>query len=135
MACLTCRKVKVQAPMQSGLPFTVLGGALRVTGKDGRRYPIQTNLIPPMREPLGGWKVSFKINGQSHTVDGNPIDIFRQVKRLFDLNSIKHTALDLWFNLNLQWTSRALERYQKVRHRDLLALAIPNQAYHDQVPE
>lgn len=132
MACLTCRKVKVQAPMESGLPFTVLDSALRVTGKDGRRYPIQTNLIPPMREPIGGWKVDFKIKGQSHTVAAvSARQVFTETKRLFDLNAVKHTALDLWFNLNLQWTSRALERYQKVRHRDLLALAVPNPAYHD----
>jgi len=131
MACPTCKKVKVQAPMESGLPFTVLGGSLRVTGKDGRRYPIQTNLIAPMREPLHGWKVDFKIKGQSHTFDGNPTDIFRQAKRLFDLNEVKHTSLDLWFNLNLQWLSRSVEKYQKVRYSDLLALAVPNPAYHD----
>lgn len=132
MACLTCKKVKVQAPMESGLPSTVLGGSLRVTGRDGRRYPIQTSLIAPMREPHGGWGVDFKIKGQLHHIGGsNPREVFTETKRLFDLNGVKHTSLDLWFNLNLQWLFVSVEKYQKVRHRDLLALAVPNPAYHD----
>lgn len=132
MACPTCKKVKLPAPMESGLPVTVLGGVLRVTGSDGRRYPIQTSLIAPMREPRGGWSVEFKVKNQLHLFDGpSPRAVFLEVKRVFDLNGIKHTALDLWFNLNLQWVSRAVERYQKVRHQDLLSIAVPNPAYHD----
>jgi hypothetical protein len=132
MACPTCKKVKVQAPMESGLPFTVLGGALRVTGKDGRRYPIQTNLVAPMREPLQGWKVDFKIKGQDHMIAAaNAHQAFTETKRLFTLNDVKHTTLDLWFNLNLQWLLRSIEKYQKVRHQDLAQLAVPNPAYHD----
>jgi hypothetical protein len=118
--------------MESGLPSVVLGGALRVTGKDGRRYPIQTNLVAPMHEPHGGWGVDLKIKSQLHHIDGKgPQDVFYQVKRLFDLNAVPHTNLDLWFNLNLQWVFTAVEKYQKVLHRNLLDLAVPNPAYHD----
>lgn len=123
MACSACQKVKMPT-MESDLPYTVLNGVLRVMGKDGRRYLIQTSLIPPMREPKGGWYADFEINGQLHHITkSGPTAVFNEVKRLFNLNNVKYTDLDLWFNLNLQWTKRAVDRYQIVRYSDLLNIA------------
>lgn len=127
MACSTCKKVKIEVPpVESGLPYSVAGGSRFVTGAQGRRYPIQYCLIPPTRQPRNGWEVEFTVHGQVHKINGTPHEIFREAKRLLDLNQIKYTSLDLWFNLNLQWTARAVDRYQKVRHSDLMAIAITN---------
>jgi hypothetical protein len=127
MACSTCKRVKIEAPtVSSGLPYSLVPGVTTVAGRDGRHYSIKTCLIPPMRQPRGGWFATFKIKGQNHRFVGHHREIFLQVKRLFDLNEVPYTDLELWFNLNLQWLERAVERYQKVRYADLFALAAPN---------
>lgn len=127
MACSTCNKVKVESRLKaSDLPYVLTGDSPYVTGKDGRRRRLTMVLVPPMREPRGGWKVSFIIKGQTHEINGYPRDIFNEVKRLFNLNNFRYTTIDLWLNLNLQWTERSVERYQKVTHKNLMAIATPN---------
>jgi hypothetical protein len=127
MACSLCKKVKVESPtVKSGLPFSLASGITTVAGSDGRHYAIQTCLIPPMRQPRNGWSATFYIKGQKHTLHARPRDLFVQFKRLFDLNEVTYTDLELWFNLNLQWLEHSVERYQKVRYKDLFKLAIPN---------
>lgn len=127
MPCKTCQKVKENPILvQSGLPYSLSTGITTVYGRDGKHYAIKSCLIPAMQQPKGGWGVVFYVKGQKHEINGKPREIFLKVKQLFDLNEILYSDLEIWLNLNIQWTERAVERYQKVRHSDLLKIAIPN---------
>lgn len=125
MACKNCNKVTEKSD-RSGLQYSLALGTTTVEGKNGKIYPINTPLIPKMRRPTGGWQVQIYIKGQKMSITGTPTAIFLKVKQLFDLNEIEYTDLQLWFNLNLQWVKKAVERYQLVRYKTLIALAIPN---------
>lgn len=136
MACDGCTKQNGKPfATASGLPYRLVSSSNMVTGKQGRRYPIGTCLIPPSRRPREGWSVEFYIHGQPHVIDGVPRSIYRETQRLFELNDVPYDNLELWFNLNLQWLSSAVDKYQKVTFDQLFALASPNPQYHEQVPE
>jgi hypothetical protein len=132
MACSACSKIKNISPVESGLPFIVNGNRLYVSGKDGKKYPIQGSLVVTTMEPRGGWFVDFKINGQSHHFsEVSPQATYNEVRRLLDLNEVFYTTLNLWFNLNLQWLSRAVDKYQKVTYASLAELSTPNPNYNE----
>jgi len=95
-----------------------------VQGIDGVNYPIKSCLVPTPHRPHGGWKLKFQINGQGATVDGpSAKSAVMQAESLFRLNEIPYSLLDLWFNANIQWIERAVDRYQRVKVADLLLLA------------
>ncbi len=123
MSCSTCKQVK-PIPEISGLTHTLVPGVYTVTDKRGDEFQIKRPLITRPHQPRRGWGVVFWINGQEHKlISSDPVTIFKQSKALFDLNSVPYTDLNLWFNLNLQWLERAIEKYQNVTYHDLLQLA------------
>ena len=87
-------------------------------------YPINKSLIARPHTPRGSWRVTFWVNGQEHNITAaDPGRVYATVKNLFDLNAVPYTTLNLWFNLNLQWLERAIEKYQHVTYEDLIKLA------------
>ena len=122
MACSTCKDVILLDSDDSGLMFTTT--AVRVIGSDGQSYPIQASLIASPHQPRNGWKLEFDINGQRNTVNGShPKVVVGEAIRLFRLNGTEPSLLNLWFNANIQWLGRAVEKYQRVHLHQLLELA------------
>lgn len=122
MACNSCKDVILLDPDESGLEFTTTSKT--VVGIDGQSYPITSSLIPTPHQPRGGWRLEFNINGQRSVVNGtNPRVVVGEAAKLFKLNSISVSLLNLWFNANIQWLGRAIEKYQRVRLDQLLLLA------------
>ena len=123
MPCNTCNQVK-DIPDTSGLLYTLAPGVSTVVGLRDNHYSIGRSLITRPHVPRGSWRVTFWVNGQEHNITAaNPGMVFSKVKELFDLNAVPYTALNLWFNLNLQWLERAIEKYQNVTYNDLIKLA------------
>lgn len=90
-------------------------------------YDIQSPLLPPAKAPRGGWRFSFYLQGHQIEIrKGRPHEVAKEVTRLLDLNEVLYTPAQLWLNLNIQWVGRAIEKYQKVRLPDLLAISRPN---------
>jgi len=127
MSCSTCKKVKVIEPDKSGLQYTLVPNIRSLMGRDGKLYPINASLIPRLRSPIGGWGVELYIHGQHTTINGSrAAEIFLNSKAILDLNEISYTDPNLWFNLNIQWVSRAIDKYQHVKLDQLLEIATPN---------
>ena len=57
-----------------------------------------------------------------------PRDVYTDVAELLTVNEIPFIDVDLWLNLNLEWVSRAVMRYQKITTEDLMKVAISNHA-------
>lgn len=125
MSCTGCSQVKEISPVQSGLIYELAPGVTTVEDKRGNLYQIRRPLITRPHSPKRGWSVVFQINGQKHELTGSdPVRIFAAAQSLFDLNAVEYTDLNLWFNLNLQWLERAIEKYQNVTYADLIKLAL-----------
>lgn len=121
MACDSCNK---SAPVTPAATMSYSATASSVVGKDGVRYPITRTLVPAGRKPVGGWKVSMVVNGQLIEADGASGEaVHAEAVRLFQLNGLTFSDLDLWLNLNIQWLTRAVEKYQVVRLSDLMTAA------------
>lgn len=122
MPCSTCKDVILLDPDDSGFEFTTT--VTHVAGIDGRDYPIQSSLVPAPHQPRGGWKLEFTINGQATSVAGASAKaVVSQANQLFLLNEIPVSRLNLWFNANIQWLKRAVDKHQRVRLDHLLAVA------------
>lgn len=123
MPCDNCNEVKV-IPVTSGLTYSLAPGVTTVLGLRDTPYSISRSLIARPHVPRGSWRVVFWVNGQEHNITAtDPGRVFSTVKNLFLLNTIEFTDLNLWFNLNLQWLERAIEKYQNVKYEDLIKLA------------
>ncbi len=123
MPCSSCKQVK-EIPATSGLVYSLAPETRFVTDSRDNTYPISRSLITRPHSPKRGWNVVFWINGQAHPIKGgSPAHIFKSTKTLFDLNAVPYTEVALWFNLNLQWLERAIEKYQNVKYSDLIKLA------------
>lgn len=121
MACDTCNKSTSATPAAA---MTYAATASSVVGKDGVRYQITRSLVPAGRRPTGGWKVSMLVNGQFIEADGaSPEAVHAEATRILKLNGAVYSDLDLWLNLNAQWLTRAVEKYQVVRLSDLMTAA------------
>lgn len=123
MACNGCDKVK-DIPKTPGLEFRLASSTHTVTSRTGKRLRLDDSLIQRPYKPSGGWSVRFSINDQLVTVTGqSPREVFQQARALFDLNEIPASDLDLWFNLNIQWTRNTFEKHLQVSLSELLQLA------------
>lgn len=127
MSCSTCKKVVVVEPGKHGLQYSVVPDVTTVEGKMGRRYAINTPLIPRPHSPRGGWSVTLYLHGQATVITGASASaVFIAASDFLVLNEISHTLLDLWFNLNIQWVTNAIDKYQQVPLASLLDVAITN---------
>lgn len=123
MSCNTCDKVK-EIPKTPGLEFRLASSTRTVATKTGKQLRLDDTLIPRPYKPSGGWSVKFNINDQLVTVTGQSAkEVFSQARALFDLNGLQASDIDLWFNLNIQWTRNTFEKYLQVSLADLLQLA------------
>jgi hypothetical protein len=121
MACDTCNKSVAATPAAAMLYSAT---ASSVVGRDGVRYSISRPLVPAGRKPVGGWKISMLVNGQFIQADGVTGEaVHEEVVRLLQLNNLTFSSLDLWLNLNIQWITRATEKYQVVRLSDIMTAA------------
>lgn len=122
MPCSSCKDVIILDPDDSGLDYTT--SIATVTGIDGQYHSIQSCLIPTHHRPKRGWKLNFNINGQAAVVNGNtPKEAVYQAEQLFKINNVPFTTLNLWFNANIQWLQRSVERNQRVRLSALMGIA------------
>lgn len=133
MPCNSCKDVVLLEPDESGLNYTVSTDIVR--GIDGQNYPIKSCLIPAPHRPRGGWKLEFNINGQLASVNGQSAKAsIILAEQLFKLNDVPYTPLNLWFNANIQWIERAVDKYQRVKLHNMLevaeAHAHPDQGVH-----
>lgn len=98
-----------------------------VTGKDGRPYSVTTCLVEAGNRPRRGWSVVLPIKGHLQTIAGSSARaVHDTAASMLRTNQVEFTELDLWYNLNLQWLQRVQEHRQKVRHADLMQIAIGN---------
>jgi hypothetical protein len=127
MSCGSCNKVEPYEPDKSGLQYLLVYGTTALEGRSGKSYPIKGSLITRPHTPRGGWSVHFYIFGQRTVVDGrNPREVFLKSKELLELNSFQYTDLEIWFNLNIQWLEKAVNKYQDIRLEEILSKAQPN---------
>lgn len=123
MPCTLCKKIASLSDPEMSLEFTTRARSLM--GRDGATYKISGSLVAVGHKPRGGWGVTLRVNGQSHAIVAESSrEVFVKAQRLAELNNLYVSALNLWFNLNIQWLQRAVEKYQMVRLEDLLAVAI-----------
>ena len=146
MACKTCKRLqamamdsasyapRAQAPIgeldvTDGLPYGLVPGTQYIGTSKMRRITVTSCAVPTMRTPRGGWGINILIKGQSHPIAGlKPRDVYTDVAELLTVNEIPFIDVDLWLNLNLEWVSRAVMRYQKITTEDLMKVAISNHA-------
>jgi hypothetical protein len=119
---MSCACNKIIEPNQNGLQYSLIGDTQFVKG-----YDLMTPLLPPMKAPRGGWKFLLYLRGYEIRIAKNrPYEVAAEVARLLALNEILYTPEQLWLNLNIQWVGRAVEKYQKVKLQDLLAISTQN---------
>ena len=119
---MSCSCNKIIDPSQNGLQYSLATETIFVKG-----YEITTPLLPPMKAPRGGWKFSPYLRGHEIRISkSKPHDVAAEVAQLLTLNEILYTNEQLWLNLNIQWVGKAVERYQKVKLQDLLAISTQN---------
>lgn len=110
-----------------GLPYSLAPGTQYVGSSRMRRISVTSCAVPTMRTPRGGWGINIIIKGQVHPItEYRPRDVYAAVRELLVVNEIAFTDVDLWLNLNLEWVSRAVMRYQKITTEDLMRVAISN---------
>lgn len=127
MACSTCKHVEIVEPEKSGLQYSLAYGVTTVEGLLGKVYSLKTPLIPKPHTPRGGWGVSLYVYGHANPITGSSASVvFAKCSEFLTLNGFAHTDLDLWFNLNIQWVSAAISKYQQVPLESLLSLGTPN---------
>lgn len=127
MSCSTCQKLKTLSPEISGLQYTLREGVTKVEGRYGRLYPINSALIPVPHQPRGGWGAFFYLHGQPLRVEGKTAsEVFQTAYKFFVLNEAVVAPMDLWYNLNIQWVEKAIEKYQHVSLESLLELGSTN---------
>lgn len=94
-----------------------------ILGVDSREHSLLTPLIRAPGRPLGGWRVTLPVRGQRIQVEGNTaIQVYNGARVLLTRNGVQVTPVDLWTTLNADWLSRTPEKYQIVRHSDLMSI-------------
>jgi hypothetical protein len=122
MPCANCKDVVDLPSPEMELKYHTT--VPHIVGSDGNHYSLTAPLIPIGKKPRGGWHVTLRINGQDAVINGiSARDVAVQAKKLWSLNSVAISNLDLWFNLNVLWIRRSVEKYQKVSLQSLLSLA------------
>jgi hypothetical protein len=126
MSCSNCSEVVIE-PGKHGLQYTLVPGTEGFTASTGEFYVIRRCMIPSPKKPIGGWNVVIYIQGQKISISGRtPVSVFTKVRDLFATNDVEHSEEDIWFNLNIQWVSNAVPKYQIIKLQDLLNKAIVN---------
>ena len=124
MACPKCKQVEDLSIPEIALKYTA--STDRVIGRDGETYLITKCLVSPGLRPRSGWSAVIEVNGQVLTVNGqSPSDTASAVRKLLATNNFRISNLNLWFNLNIQWVGRTLEKNQNVKLQSLLDIANP----------
>ena len=127
MCCDSCDQIIKDGIFRSGLQYSFASSQRHVDGSDGRVHKLTDRLIPRPYQPRGGWSVDIFIHNQRTSVSSSsPEAVAAAVSALLDLNEITYTMPQLWLNLQIQWLSRAILKYQKVRLEDVLAISTPN---------
>lgn len=127
MSCSACKKIKAAATNRHGLRYRLNDGVTTVEGRNGKQYSLEGSLLPVPHTPRGGWDVTITLHGQDTVVYGtSPQRVFLKVKSFLAINEIPHTAREVWYNLNIQWTERAVAKYQTVTLDALLKIGTPN---------
>lgn len=125
--CPTCgsNPPTPQATPESTLSYTP--AATQVTGRDGVKRSIAQPLVNEADRGCGNWAVLLTVNGHVKTFDGfTPYETFAAASSFLKTNGIPFKDIDLWFNLNIQWVTKAIARRQVVRLEDLMAIATGN---------
>ena len=126
MSCSQCDKVANASPY-AGMHFTADPSIKHVTGRDGRRYAVDSCLVAKTRRPRGGWGVTLIVNKQTVTVDGSTSDeVFNKVKSTLKINDFDVSDHNIWINLNIQWLDKVVDKHQKVTLSMLLEIVAPN---------
>lgn len=127
MTCNTCKKVDPVDPLKHGLEYSFAVQQSTVIGKDGRSYSLIGPLIPRPYRPRGGWQAEIYIHGHKLPIKGlSAVEVFNESARLLTLNEVLYSKAQLWLNLNIQWVTRAIPKYQKVSLDTLLEISVPN---------
>ena len=106
-----------------------------VTGKDGKAYALNQPLNGNAVQPSGGWKADIEVHGVPRTVTGRSgVAVFREAKRLLELNGAAFRELDLWLNLNIQWVQRVSDKHQVVTLSSLLSIAAEGEHIDPKLP-
>jgi hypothetical protein len=91
-----------------------------VTSVKGR-FPINNSLLA--MSPTGGWRVSIKYKGVTHSFQApNYNDLFDKVKVFYQLNQTEISDTQLHFNLNLIFTKTQQTKTALVQHKDLVGI-------------
>jgi len=122
MACSKCKEVEDLTIPEIALSYTTT--EKRVIGRDGDLYLITRCLASTGVRPRQGWSVVITINAQNITITGaSPSVVVDKVRKLIELNGLRISNLNLWFNLNIQWLSRIDSKHQVVKTEELIKLA------------
>lgn len=109
-------------PEPSGFDYSTT--VSHIKGIDGVDYPITSPLIPKPHRPRGGWTLRFQIKGMNSDITGTSAhEAISKAVDLFHLNGIEVNTRNLWFNANIQWLGRAVEKHQRVYLDQLLSVA------------
>lgn len=122
MACSKCKEVIDLTIPEIALSYTTT--EKRVMGRDGDYYLITRCLASPGLRPRQGWGVVITINAQNIPITGaSPSTVAEKVRKLVQLNDLRISNLNLWFNLNIQWLNRIDSKHQVVKTEELIKLA------------
>ncbi len=125
--CANCSSSEPQETPPGALSYTA--SSAQVTGRDGVKRSVNQPLVENANLGRGGWTALITVNGHVKTVTGESgYHVFKAASDLLKVNGISFKDLDLWFNLNIQWVSRAVTRRQVVRLEDLMEIATGNPA-------
>ena len=95
--------------------------------KRGAKESLMQPLISGFGKPTGGWYVNISIKGIPHMIsESSAIRTFNKVKKMLHDNDVQVRDLDIWFNLNIQWYSRVMDKFALVSKTALLELATTN---------
>ena len=131
MSCSLCRKVlleeqrrqldAMEAPEELPIYFT---SRQAVVGLNSKRYALGQPLVPRGHFPRNGWEASVTVKGMPRAIQGTtPEVIFSEAERLLKLNGEFTTNINIWLNLNIQWTPRVAAKYQIISKQDLLKIS------------
>ena len=95
--------------------------------KRGARESLMQPLISGFGKPTGGWYVNILVKDIPHRVsESSAVRVFNRVKKMLHDNGVQARDIDIWFNLNIQWYDRLVDKYALVSKTALLELATTN---------
>lgn len=92
-------------------------------------FAINQPLVRTKPKPSAGWGVHIPVKGMNTPIMGeSPFEVAQEAQRILTANQESFRIIDLWADLNIQWTQRVVSDSALVPLQNLLDIVTPTPA-------